>query len=51
MRFALELQNLQKTGRMQLEKKANLKHFGMSLLAEATDEGQASAGYVNVDVQ
>ena len=27
------------------------KHFGMSLLAEATDEGQASAGYVNVDVQ
>jgi|TARA_B100001964_G_C13772799_1_gene396750 hypothetical protein len=30
---------------------SSYKHFGMSLLAEGTDEGQASSGYVNVDVQ
>ena len=30
---------------------SNFKSFGASLLAEGTDEGQASSGYVNLDVQ
>ena len=30
---------------------SNFKFFGMDVLAEGTDEGQASSGFVNVDTQ
>jgi len=30
---------------------SSFKFFGMSVLAEGTDEGQASSGFVNVDTQ
>ena len=30
---------------------STVSHKGMSVLAEGTDEGQASSGFVNVDTQ